>query len=135
MKRIITITLLLALILSLSACSKRDEDEFAALRERVSAAGYEVKDAFVDANFKDVVSAFSIKVNFDANTVATIPIILTKSEAAATENCALFGADSIKLPIQNGKIFSYPGRDYPEEVLNLVKAIVNGEEIPKNLKD
>lgn len=133
MKKIISVLTLILIIFSLAACGSGDEENFAALRDRVTTAGYEVSDAYVDASFKDVVKAFAVKVNFDANTVATIPIILTKSEKAAEENCALFGEDSIKQPIQNGKIFSYPGKDYPEDVLNLVSAIVNDEDIPKNL--
>jgi|GEM_PF-5744015 len=133
MKKFISVLSLVILILSLAACGASDEENFAALRERVAAAGYEVSDAYVDASFEDVVTAFAVKVNFDANTVATIPIILTKSESAAEHNCAMFGEDSIKQPIHNGKIFSYPGKDYPEDVLNLVSAIVNNEDIPTNL--
>ena len=132
MKKIIPALLLSVIILALSACTSGDTKAFDELRSRVVAAGYEVSDAYVDANFEDVVSAFTVKVNFDANTVATIPVILTKSERAAKNNCEKFGDDSIKLPIQNGKVFSYPGRDYPEDVITLITHIINGEEIPEN---
>ncbi|MBQ4545166.1 MAG: hypothetical protein II996_06320 [Oscillospiraceae bacterium] len=132
MKKIIPALLLSVIILALSACTSGDTKAFDELRSRVEAAGYEVSDAYVDANFEDVVSAFTVKVNFDANTVATIPVILTKSERAAKNNCEKFGDDSIKLPIQNGKVFSYPGRDYPEDVITLITHIINGEEIPEN---
>lgn len=132
MKKFISILCALVIILSLAACNS-GVSEFNTLRDKVAAAGYEVSDAYVDANFRDVVAAFNVKVNFDKNTIASIPIVLTKSENAAKANCELFGENSIKLPIHNGKIFAYPGKDYPENVLNLVSAIVNGEEIPKNL--
>lgn len=132
MKKIVSALITAIMLFTLFACSSGEKD-FDALRERVELAGYDVSDAYVDASFTDVVKAFSVKVNFDANTVASIPIILTKSEAAAKKNCELFGANSIKLPIQNGCIFSYPGRDYPEHVLNLITAIVNGSEIPVNV--
>ena len=132
MKKIIPALLLSVIILALSACTSGDTKAFDELRSRVEAAGYEVSDAYVDANFEDVVSAFTVKVNFDANTVATIPVILTKSERAAKNNCEKFGDDSIKLPIQNGKVFSYPGRDYPEDVITLITHIINVEEIPQN---
>ncbi|MBQ9985085.1 MAG: hypothetical protein IJP38_02140 [Oscillospiraceae bacterium] len=131
MKKSLSLFLVALMLFALSACESSQKD-FDALRERVSAAGYTVSDAYVDASFEGVVTAFAVKVNFDANTVATIPIILTKSESAAKKNCEMFGEDSIKQPIQNGKIFSYPGKDYPEDVLNLVHAIVNGEDIPLN---
>ena len=133
MKKIILTLLLSVIVLTLSACSSGDKNAFSELRSKVEAAGYEVSEAYVDANFEDVVSAFTVKVNFDANTVATIPVILTKSERAAKKNCEKFGDDGIKLPVQNGKIFSYPGRDYPEEVITLITHIINGEEIPENL--
>lgn len=156
MKKIIASLLSLVVILSLSAvipnlakmsavvvgiapsqsaqlpAGPTDEENFLALRAKVEAAGYQVSETFVDANFLDVVSAFAVKVNFDKNTVATIPIILTASEESARANCEMFGENSIKLPIQNGKIFSYPGKDYPEDVLNLVTAIVNNTDIPTN---
>ena len=132
MKKIISIIAALVIILSLAACNK-DTSDFNALRDKVEAAGYNVSDAYVDANFRDVVAAFNVKVYFDKNTIASIPIVLTKSESAAKANCELFGENSIKQPIQSGKIFAYPGKDYPEHILDLVNAIVNGYEIPKNL--
>lgn len=147
MKKIISVLILLAFLAGFaflidvlpsngtSAPEKTAEDilndDFALLRERVANAGYEVVDTFVDAKFEGVVKAFSFKINFDANTVATIPIILCEDEEAVLYNCSLFEG-GIKLPIHNGCIFAYPGKDYPENVLNTVKAIVNGEEIPKN---
>ncbi|MBQ2840521.1 MAG: hypothetical protein IJE70_04155 [Oscillospiraceae bacterium] len=133
MKKIIAILLLSIVILTLSACTSGDIKAFDELRSRVEAAGYKTSDVYVDTSFEDVVSAFTVKVNFDANTVATVPVILTKSERAAKKNCEKFGNDSIKLPIQNGKVFSYPGRDYPEDVITLITSIVNGEDIPENL--
>ncbi len=137
MKRIISIIMLLIIVTGCT--SKKQEkspteilkDEFSITREKVAEAGYEVVDTFVDAKFEGVVKAFSFKVNFDANTVATIPIILCEDEEAVLYNCSLLEG-GIKLPIHNGCIFAYPGKDYPENVLNTVKAIVNGEEIPKN---
>lgn len=133
MKKVVLILSVTLLLFALCACSQNDEAAFASLREKVSAAGYEVSEVYVDSKFEDVVSAFAVKVSFDANTVATIPIILSGSEKAAEKNCALFGSESIKIPIRNGKIFSYPGKDYPEAVINLITAIVNNDTIPKNL--
>lgn len=139
MKKLTALFLTLVLIFSFAACSAKpanvedaDIANFTALRDKVEAAGYTVSDAYVDSNFKEVSKAFSVKVYFDSNTIAAIPIILTKTEEAAIANCEMFGPDSIKLPIRNGKIFSYPGKDYPENVLALVEAIVNNAEIPEN---
>ena len=137
MKRIIAIFMLLVLI---SGCTSKApekspadalKEEFSALREKTEEAGYEVRDSFVDAKFEGVVEAFSVKINFDANTVATIPVVLCESEYDADYNCRLLEG-GIKLPIKNGCVFSYPGKDYPENVIAVVDAIVNGKEIPKN---
>ena len=105
--------------------------DFSKLRQKSAEAGYEVRDSFVDAKFEGVVEAFSVKINFDANTVATIPIVLCESEDAAKYNCDILEG-GIKLPIRNGCVFSYPGRDYPENAIAVIDAIVNGKEIPQN---
>lgn len=108
-----------------------DKEAFDALREKVEAAGYIVTDSFVDSKFEGVKEAFSVKINFDANTVATIPVVLCENEAAVDYNCEILEG-GIKLPIRNGCIFSFPGKDYPEDVLAVVKAIVYDKEISEN---
>lgn len=135
MKKIVLSLFALLMLFSISGCSSRDEENFNALRANVQEAGYEVTDVFVDSSFEGVVSSFALKVAFDENTTATIPVVLTKSERAARKNCEMLGGvNGIKLPIQSGKIFSYPGKDYPEEVIALITAIVNGDNIPENTK-
>lgn len=131
MKKFSVIALSAAILLSLVSCKSADKRNFEALKTAVAAAGYDVSDTYVDSSFEGVVSAFSVKINFDENTEASVPIILCSSEKAVKKNEEKFGEDSIKLVISNGKIFSYPGKDYPEHVLNVVRAIVNGESIPK----
>ena len=147
MKKIISILVLLAFIFGfallidalppngVSAPEKTSEEllkeDFTLLREKVAAAGYEVMDSFVDTKFEGVIDVFSFRINFNSYTVATIPIVLCEDEAAAYHNCFLLEG-SIKLPMRNGCIFAFPGKDYPENVLAVVDAIINGKDIPKN---
>ncbi len=131
MKKAVLLFIAAGLVFSLASCRPSDKKEFEKLKESVADAGYDVSDVYVDSGFEGVVSSFSVRINFDGNTFAEIPIVLCESEDAVKKNSELFGADSIKLVIAKGKIFSYPGRDYPEKVLDTVRAIVNGTEIPK----
>ena len=64
-------------------------------------------------------------------TVATIPVVLCDNEASVDYNCEILEG-GIKLPIRNGCIFSFPGKDYPEDVLAVMEAIVFDKEIPEN---
>ncbi|MBR5543167.1 MAG: hypothetical protein IKU65_03615 [Oscillospiraceae bacterium] len=131
MKRFLTIITLLAMVLSLSACMKSDEKKFEDMKTSLEAAGYEVRNTFVDSTFEGVVSAFSFKVSIGKDFTVSIPVVLTDSKASATKNCAMFGEESPNKPIQNGRFFSYPAKGYPQSVLDLVEALLNGEDISK----
>ncbi len=108
-----------------------DAEDFEALKKKIEAAGYEVKKAYLDSSFK-YVEAINVKVPFDEHSSASIPIALTESEADAKFNCDLLGYDGIKAPVYEKNLFSYPGKDYPNRVLELIDAIIQNKEIPQN---
>ncbi len=131
MKRALAIITLITIVFTLSSCGNSDEDKFAEMQTRLTDAGYEVRETFVDSNFKDVVSAFSLKIPFGKETFISVPVILTKNSSSAKKNCELFGEESSNEAIQSGSIFAFYDKGYPDNIKQLVKAVIDGKEIPK----
>ena len=131
MKRSLAIITLLAFIFILSSCGNSGGDKFEKMQARLTDAGYEVRETFVDSNFKGVVSAFSVKIPFGSDAYISIPVILTENSSLAKENCELFKDGSTNESIQNGNIFSFYDKGYPDDIKALIKAVVDGKEIPK----
>lgn len=130
MKKTLSILLITVLIFTLAACQS-DETKFERLKSDLTDAGYEVTDLFLDSNFKDVVSAFSFKIPFGGGAYLSAPVVLAKDKASAEANCSLFGQESANEAVQSGRIFSFYAKNYPQDYKDLIKSVIEGEEIPK----